>query len=91
MLNFRAAHNNGDSERKIGGENMKATRNFTKSKKNDKSQTKCKINNERKLNKILNMVEQMKGIKFLREEQHECKIEISKFREENGYVRKENE
>ena len=65
---------------------------FAKSKKNDKSQTKNKINNEGKLDKLLIMVEQMvKDIKLQREEQHKCKKEISKLREENESVRKENE
>ena len=42
MLNLRATHNNGDgddeSEKKIGGQNIKETYEiFTKRKKNDKS------------------------------------------------------
>ena len=97
MLNFRVAHDSGDSEdeieRKIAIQNNKKTYEiFAKSKKNDKSQRKYKINNKGKLDKILNVFEQMtKHIKLLREEQHECKKEISKLREENESIRKENE
>ena len=55
---------------------------------NAKSQTINKINNERKLDKILNMVEQMaKDTKLLME----CKKENNKLREEIDNVRKENE
>ena len=65
---------------------------FAKIKKNYKSQTKNKVNNKWKLDKILYMVEQMaKDIKLLREEQHKCKEEISKLRGVNDNVRKENE
>ena len=97
MLNFRAAHHSGDSgdenERKMEYQNKKETYEiFAKSRKNDKSQTKNKINNEGKLDKLLIMVEQMaKDMKLLREEQLECKKEISKLREENESVRKEDE
>ena len=97
LLKFRTTHDNEDSEneseRKIESQNKKETYEiFAKSNKNDKSQTKNKINNEEKLEKILNMVEQVaKDIKLLREEHFECKREISKLREENENVRKENE
>ena len=62
ILNFRAAHDSGDSkdesERKMEIKNKKETYEiFAKSKKNDKSQTKNKINNEGKLDKLLIMVE----------------------------------
>ena len=57
MLNFRAAHQSGDgedeSERKMEIQNKKETYEiFTKSKKNDKSQIKNKINDEGKLENI---------------------------------------
>ena len=81
MLNFRAAHDSGDSEeeseRKMEVKNKKETYEiFAKSKKNDKSQTKSKINNEGKLDNLLIMV---KDIKLLREEQHECKKRLVNF------------
>ena len=71
MFNFRTVHDSGDSERKMEIKNKRETYEiFAKSKKNDTSQTKNKINNEGKLDKLLIMVE---DIKLLREEQHECK------------------
>ena len=61
--------------------------------KTDKSQTKNKINNERKLDKILNMVEirSLLPLSFWGRNSMSVKKEIIKLREENENVRKENE
>lgn len=97
MLNLRGACGSGgsedESERRIGGQNVKETYEiFTKSKKKEKTQMKNKSDSEGKLDRILSMIEQMsQDIKLLREEQHECNQKISKLREENENVRKENE
>jgi len=93
VLNFIAVHDSEDeSEIQIAIQNKNKTYEiFAKSKKNEKSQTKHKINIEGKLDKILNMVKQMaKEMKLLREEQHERKKEIRKLREENENVGKED-
>ena len=94
MFNFRGASRKGGSEdgseRRVGVQNMNESYEiFVKLTKNDKTSTKNKINNEGKLDKILKQMS--RDIKLLREEQCECKKEISKLREENENVRKGNE
>ena len=89
-----ATHNSGDiddeSERKIAIQNKKEIYEiFAKNKKYDMSQIIYKINDKRKLDKLLIMVEQMaKDMKLLWEEQHECKKEINKPWKENEGVKK---